>query len=193
MTCNNEKLQSVIHALNAANMNRYNEVRIQYTGFTWDPSLIDIGKLVTLIQQVHPAQVVEYTLGHKKKSILDAENTVEHKVEEPAGLFLPAKPRVDNEYKENFGDFNEELINEVNDDYKASYQPPDKDGHDYRSKSRSLDANSHRERNRYGTTDRRYRHDSYTSRSDNGYNNQLTSSQRLEVKLFLDKISYLDG
>ena len=39
--------------------------------------------------------------------------------------------------------------------------------------------------------DRRYRHNSHTSRSDN--NNQLTSSQRLEVKLFLDKISYFDG
>ena len=42
-------------------------------------------------------------------------------------------------------------------------------------------------------TDRRYRHDSHTSRSDNGYNNQLTSSQRLEVKLFLDKKLYFDG
>ena len=29
MTCKNEKLQSVIHALNAANLERYNEVRIQ--------------------------------------------------------------------------------------------------------------------------------------------------------------------
>ena len=53
--------------------------------------------------------------------------------------------------------------------------------------------NSHRERNRYDTTDRRNRHDSYTSRSDNSYNNQLTSSQQLEVKLFLDKISYFNG
>ena len=32
MTCNNEKLQSVISALNAANADRYNEVRIQYPG-----------------------------------------------------------------------------------------------------------------------------------------------------------------
>ena len=53
--------------------------------------------------------------------------------------------------------------------------------------------NSHRERKRYDTTDRRNRHDSYTSRSDNSYTNQLTSSQRLEVKLFLDKILYFDG
>ena len=50
MTCKNEKLESVIHALNAANMERYNEVKIQYPGFTWDPPLIDIGTLVTLVQ-----------------------------------------------------------------------------------------------------------------------------------------------
>ena len=48
------------------------------------------------------------------------------------------------------------------------------------------------QRHRYEASDRRYRHDSYTGRSDSGYNNQLTSSQRLEVKLFLDKISYFD-
>ena len=67
MTCKNEKLQSVIHALNAANMERYNKVKIQYPGFTWDPSLIDIDTLVTLVQRVYPAQVVEYTLGCGKK------------------------------------------------------------------------------------------------------------------------------
>ena len=46
MTCDNEKLQSVIHALNAANVERYHEVRLQYPGFMWDPPLIDINKLV---------------------------------------------------------------------------------------------------------------------------------------------------
>ena len=50
MTCKNEKLQCVIDALNAANAERYNEVKIQYPGFTWDPPLIDIGTLVTLVQ-----------------------------------------------------------------------------------------------------------------------------------------------
>ena len=55
MTCKNEKLQSVIHALNAANTERYNEVKILYPGFTWDPPLIDIGTLVTLVQRVYPA------------------------------------------------------------------------------------------------------------------------------------------
>ena len=178
MTCKNKKLQSVIHALNAANTERYNKVKIQYPGFTWDPPLIDIGTLVTLVQRAYPAQVVEYTLGRGRKSNLDIENTVKHKVEEPAGLFPPTKTKANNDYQENFRDFNEEqLINEVNDDDRGSYQPPDKNGHDYRSKSRSPEMNSHRERSRYDTTDRRNRHDSYTSRSDNSYNTQLTSSQ----------------
>ena len=50
MTCKNEKLQCVIDALNTANTERYNEVKIQYPGFTWDPPLTDIGTLVTLVQ-----------------------------------------------------------------------------------------------------------------------------------------------
>ena len=191
MNCTNEKLQSVINALNAANLGRYNEVKIQYPDFTWQPPLIEISMLVTLIQRPYPAQVVEYTLGCKKSSL---DNTVKTKEEEPPGLFPPTKPKVNNVYNENFRDFNEEqLINEVNDDDRGSYQPPDKNGHDYRPRSRSLEMNSHRERNRYDTTDRRSRHDSYASRSDKNYNNNLTSSQRLEVKLFLDKISYFDG
>ena len=194
LTCKNEILQSIIHALNAANMERYNEVKIQYPGFTWDPPLIDIGTLVTLVQRAYPAQVVEYTLGCGNKSSLDAGDTVKHKVEEPAGLFPPTKPKVNNDYQDSFRDFNEEqLINKVNDNDRESYQPPDKNSHDYTSKSRSPENNTHRERHRYDATDRRNRHDSYTSRSDNSYNNQLTSSQHLEVKLFLDKISYFNG
>ena len=50
MNCTNEKLQSVISDLNAANMERYNEVKIQYPDFTWQPPLIEISMLVTLIQ-----------------------------------------------------------------------------------------------------------------------------------------------
>ena len=191
MNCTNEKLQSVINALNAANLERYNEVKIQYPDFTWQPPLIEISMLVTLIQRAYPAQVVEYTLGCKKSSL---DNTVKTKEEEPPGLFPPTKPKVNNVYNENFRDFNEEqLINEVNDDDRGSYQPPDKNGHDYRPRSRSPEMNSHRERNRYDAADRRSRHDSYASRSDNNYNNNLTSSQHLEVKLFLDNISYFNG
>ena len=73
MTCKNEKLQYVISALNAANADRYNEVRIQYPGFMWDPPQIDINKLVILVQSIYPAQVVEYSLGRGKKSDSDTE------------------------------------------------------------------------------------------------------------------------
>ena len=191
MNCTNEKLQSVISALNAANVERYNKVKIQYPDFMWQPPLIEISMLVTLIQRAYPAQVVEYTLGRKKSSL---ENAVKPKEEEPPGLFPPTKPKVNNVYNENFRDYNkEQLISEVNDDDRGSYQPPDKNGHDYRPRSRSPEMNSHRERNRYDAADRRSRHDSYASRSDNNYNNNLNSSQRLEVKLFFDKISYFDG
>ena len=191
MNCTNEKLQSVISTLNAANAERYNEVKIQYPDFMWQPPLIEISMLVTLIQRAYPAQVVEYTLGHKKLSL---ENTVKPKEEEPPGLFPPTKPKVNNVFNENFRDFNEEqLIDEANGDDRGSYQPPDKNCHDYRPRSRSPEMNSHRERNRYDAADRRSRHDSYASRSHNNYNNNLTSSQCLEVKLFLDKISYFDG
>ena len=62
MTCKTEKLQCMIDAFNAANAERYNEIKIQYPGFMWDPPLIDIGTLVTLAQRAYSAQVVEYTL-----------------------------------------------------------------------------------------------------------------------------------
>ena len=92
MTCKNEKLQSVINALNAANADRCNEVRIQYPGFVWDPPQIDINKLVILVQSVYPARVVEYSLGHGKKSDSDTEGNDKQKVEETAGLSLPSCP-----------------------------------------------------------------------------------------------------
>ena len=195
MTNENAKLQSVIHALNAANMERYNKLRIQYPGFLWDPPLIDLNKLVMLVQRVYPAQVVEYSLGHGKKSSLEMEDNDKHKVEETAGLFPPTKPKANNnKYDVSFRDFNEDQsINEVNDGDRGSYEPPDRNSHDFRSRSRSPEDSTHRERHRYETSDRRYRHDSYTGRSDGGYNNQLTSSRHLEVKLFLDKIPYFDG
>ena len=195
MTSKNEKLQSVIHALNATNVERYNEVRIQYPGFIWDPPLIDINKLVMLVWSIYPAQVVEYSFGRGKKLSLELEDNDKHKIEEAAGLFPPSKPKVNNnKYDESFRNFNEEQsINEVNDGDRGSYQPLDRNSHDYRSRSRSPDDSTHRERHRYEASDRRYRHDSYTGRSDSGYNNQLTSSQCLKVKLFLDKIPYFNG
>ena len=90
MTSENEKLQSFIHALNATNVERYNKVKIQYPGFIWDPPLIDINKLVMLVQSIYPAQVVEYSLGYGKKLNSDTEGKDKHKVEETAGLFPPS-------------------------------------------------------------------------------------------------------
>ena len=117
-----------ISALNAANADRYNKVRIQYPGFMWDPPQIDINKLVILVQSVYPAQVVEYSLGCGKKLDSDMEGHDKCKVEETAGLFPPSKPKVDNNnYDESFREFNvEQLINEVNDGDRGSYQPPDR-------------------------------------------------------------------
>ena len=148
-----------------------------------------------LVQSIYPALVVEYSLGHGKKSKSNTEGNDKHEVQETAGLFPPSKPKADNnKYGESFRDFNEEQsINEVNDGDRGSYEPPDRNSHDYRSRSRSPEDSTHRERHRYEASDRRYRHDSYTGRSDSGYNNQLTSSQHLEVKLFLDKIPYFNG
>ena len=45
----------------------------------WDPPPIDINKLVILVQSVYPAQVVEYSLGHEKKSDLDTEGNDKYK------------------------------------------------------------------------------------------------------------------
>ena len=151
MTCKNEKLQSVIGALNATNGDRYNEVRIQYPGFVWDPPGIDINKLVILVQSIYLAQVIEYSLGRGKKLDLDMEGSDKHKVEETAGLFPPSKPKVDsNTYDESFREFNvEQSINEVNDGDRGSYQPPDRNSHSYRSRSRSPEDSTHRERHRY--------------------------------------------
>ena len=156
MTCKNEILQSVISALNAANADRYNKVRIQYPGFVWDPSQIDINKLVILVQSIYPAQVVEYSLACGKKSDSDTEGNDKHKVEETAGLFLPSKPKVDsNNYDESFREFNmEQSINKVNDGDRGSYQPLDRNSHSYRSRSRSPE-DTHRERHRYDASDRR--------------------------------------
>ena len=129
-------------------MERYNKVRIQYPGFIWDPPLIDINKLVMLVQKVYPAQVVEYSPGHGKKSSLESGDNDKHKVEEAAGLFLPSQPKANNnKYDESFRNFNEEQsINEVNDGDRGSHQPPDRNSHDYRSRSRSSEDNTHRER-----------------------------------------------
>ena len=111
-----------------------------------------------LVQNIYPAQVVEYSLRHGKKWNSEMEGKDKHKVEETASLFPPNKPKANNnKYDESFRDFNEEQsINEVNDGDRGSYQPLDRNSHDYRSRSRSPEDSMHRERHRYEASDRRY-------------------------------------
>ena len=85
----------------------------------------------------------------------------------------------------------EEINEEINE--QGSYQPPDRQKVNRRSRLRSPESSSHGERHRYDVIDRRYRYDSYSYRSDNSYSNQLTASPQMEAKLFLDKILYFDG
>ena len=85
----------------------------------------------------------------------------------------------------------EEINEEINE--QGSYQLPDRQKVNQRSRSRLPESSSQRERHRYDITDGRCRYDSYANRSDNSYSNQLTASQQMEAKLFLDKILYFDG
>ena len=85
----------------------------------------------------------------------------------------------------------EEISEEINE--RGSYQPPDIQGISCRSRSRLPESLTQRDRYRYDVTDRRYRYDNYANRSDSSDNSQLTASQWMEAKLFLDKIAYFDG
>ena len=85
----------------------------------------------------------------------------------------------------------EEINEEINE--RGSYQPPDGQGISHRGRSRLPECVTQRNRYRYDVTDRRYRYDNYANRSDSSDNSQLTVSQQMEAKLFLDKIAYFDG
>ena len=159
----------------------------------WDPTPININKLVILVQSIYLAQVVEYSLGCGKKSDLDTEGNDKHKVEETVGLFPPSKPKVDsNNYDESFREFNSssQLM-------KSMMGIEDHINHRIGTVITTGPGQGHLKTAHTGkdtdASDRRYRHDGYTGRSDSGYNNHLTLSQHLEVKLFLDKISYFNG
>ena len=85
----------------------------------------------------------------------------------------------------------EEINKEINE--RGSYQPLDRHSISLRSRSRSPESLTQRDRYWYDVTDRRYRYDNYANRSDSSDNSQLTASQQMEAKLFLDKITYIDG
>ena len=61
ITSSNEKLIAVISALNAKNIGHYNDLRIKYPGFILEPPVIDINKLASVIQNVYPTQVLQYS------------------------------------------------------------------------------------------------------------------------------------
>ena len=122
---------------------------------------------------------------------------------EEVGLFPPKGKNIDKATNQNSspidtGKFNEHLgkpqinqsVEEVNENLneRSSYQPPDSQNNNCRGRPRSPESIEHRDRYRYDVTDRRYHFDHYDNRPDSSENNQLTSSQWMEAKLFLNKI-----
>ena len=67
VTSDDQKLKTVISALNATNVGHYNDLRIKYSGFMLEPPVIDVNKLVVVIQSVYPMQVLQYSLGGTKQ------------------------------------------------------------------------------------------------------------------------------
>ena len=144
-----------------------------------EPPLVDINKVVQVIQSIYPAQVVQYSLGASKKDeakVSDAVTTGNKDVNN-IGLFLPkGKDHVglfpSNSSPKNYSKSNEHLRNfdmdqsvaEIN--KQGSYLPPDRHDTNWRHRSRLPETSSPRERHRYYVTDRIYRYDGYLNRSD---------------------------
>ena len=208
ITSNNQKLIAVLSALNAANMGRYNNFRIRYPGFLLEPPVIDINKLTTVVQSIFPAQVLNYAIGDRIKNPAPASLETKSEKMEEVGLFPSKGKNLDKSANQNSipidtGEFNERLgkpqieqsVEEVNEDLneRGSYQPPDNLNDNSRGRPRSPESIERRDRYRYDVTDRRYQFDYNDNRYDSSENYQLTASQRLEAKLFLDKILYFNG
>ena len=58
VTSANQKLKAVTSALNATNVGHYNDLRIKYPGFMLELPVVDINKLVAIIQSVYPMQIL---------------------------------------------------------------------------------------------------------------------------------------
>ena len=89
--CKNDRFKC---ALNVANAVRYNDLRIKYPGFMLELPLIDINKLVQVIQNVYPAQVVQCSLGISQKDEKEGAkesdaSTAGDKISNNIGLFPP--------------------------------------------------------------------------------------------------------
>ena len=203
ITSSNQKLIAVISALNAMNIGHNNDLRIKYRGFILEPPVIDINKLASVIQNVYPAQVLQYSLGDMVKEKPATSKTTVSKNEDNVGLFLPngknqeklfpqnSSPKNASKSNEHLGKLHiDQSVEEMNEEInkRGSYQPPDGQGMSRRGRSRSPESETHRDGYRYDVTDRRYRYDNYANKSDSSDNSQLTASQWIEAKLFLDKL-----
>ena len=89
--CEIDWLKVIISALNVANVGCYNDLRIKYPGFMLEPPPVHINKLVQVIQNIHPTQVVQYSLGALKKAEAKASDAVStgNKDVNNVDLFLP--------------------------------------------------------------------------------------------------------
>ena len=191
----------MLSALNTANIGHYYDLRIRYPGFLLEPPVIDINKLTSVVQGIFPVQILKYTLGDRIKNCASLSPDTKNEDMEEEGLFPPQGKNLDKPTNQNSdpidtGKFNEHLgkpqidqsVEEVN---EGSYQPPENQNDNSRGRPRSPDS-ERRDRYRYYVTDRRYHFDYYDKWSDSSENNQLTASQWMEAKLFLDKILYFD-
>ena len=195
ITSDNQKLITVLSALNATNTGRYNDLRIRYLGFLLEPPVIDINKLTSVVQHIFPAQVLKYAIGDRIKNPTPASPETKNEKMEGVGLFPPKGKNLDKSANPNLipintDEFNEQgkpqieqLVKEVNEDLneRGSYQPPDNPNDNSRGRLRSPKSIERRDRYRYDVTDRRYRFDYNDNRSDSSENYQLTASQRLEA------------
>ena len=148
VSCKNDRMKTVISALSVTNVGCYNDLRIKYPGFMLELPLIDINKVVQVIQCAYPTQVVQYSLGIQRKNEreetkeLDA-STTSNKDGNNVGLF-PSKgknqvglfpsnssPKNHNKFSEHLRDFDmdqsvEKINKEINE--QGSYQPLDRHG-----------------------------------------------------------------
>ena len=82
ITSSNQKLITVISALNAVNVGHYNDFKLKYPGFILEPLVIDINRSTSVIHSVYPVQVLQYSLGDSMKEIPQKTTTSENKESE---------------------------------------------------------------------------------------------------------------
>ena len=175
ITSSNQKLITVISALNAVNIGHYNDFKLKYPGFILEPLVIDINRSTSVIHSVYPVQVLQYSLGDSMKEIPQKTTTSENK-ESVSLLLLNGKNQ--EKSNEHLGKLHiNEYVEEINEEIskRGSYQPPDEQDINRRGRSTSPESKTHGDRYRYDVTDRRYRYDNYANKSDSSDNNTLTA------------------